>query len=70
MKLKVENKVTDDFINSLSVGGRNRNIEILHIFLRKLKYEGILKISLVSGEQKKVDFFTKKLTGTFYNNNQ
>ena len=59
MILYLDNKGAKDFINSWSIGGRTRHIEVKQYFLRELKEGGILVCKWKSGNEMESDIFTK-----------
>ena len=60
MVLEMDNSGTVDIVNSWSVGGRTRHVDVRNYFLRKLKDQGLLVIRHISGELNNADIFTEK----------
>ncbi len=63
MVLEIDNKGAVDLINSFSVGGRTRHIDVKQCFLRELKESKQLIVNWILGEDNNADMFTKNLDG-------
>ncbi len=63
MILEVNNKGAVDIINSFSVGGRTRHIDVRQCFLRELKEAKQLVVNWIPGSENSADMFTKNLDG-------
>ena len=63
MILQVDNKGAKDLMNTWSVGGRTRHIEVKQYFIRDLKEDGIVTIEWVPSEEMTADIMTKNLGG-------
>ena len=68
MVLEVDNKglVNIDIVNSFSVGGRMRHIDIKQCFLRELKESKQLIVRWIPGTTNNADMFTKNLDGPLF----
>jgi Reverse transcriptase (RNA-dependent DNA polymerase)/Zinc knuckle len=66
MTLKVDNKGAKDFINSWSVGGRTRHIDVRYLFLREAKEKNLVKIEWISSKINPSDLFTKNLNNELF----
>ena len=65
--LEVDNEGAVDLVNSWSVGGRTKHIEVRQYFLRELKENGIINTVWKSGKSNESDLFTKNLSGQDFN---
>jgi hypothetical protein len=52
-----------DLINSFSIGGRTRHIDVQQCFLRELKEAKIMVVTWIPGTENEADMFTKNLDG-------
>jgi hypothetical protein len=66
MVLEVDNKGAIDWVNSWSVGGRMRHIDVRHAFLRDLQEDGILVVRWIAGPENSSDLLTKNLPGPLF----
>jgi hypothetical protein len=66
MVLEVDNKGAIDWVNSWSVGGRMRHIDVRHAFLRDLREDGILVVRWIAGPDNSADLLTKNLPGPLF----
>ncbi len=66
MKLEINNKGKVDLINSFSVGGCTRHIDINQCFLRELKEAKQLVVDWIPGLENNADMFTKNLDGSLF----
>ena len=66
MILEVDNRGAVDIINSFSVGGRTRHINVKQCFLRELKESKQLIVKWISGTQNNADMFIKNLDGPLF----
>jgi hypothetical protein len=67
MILEINNKGAVDIINSFSVGGRTRHIDVRQCFLQELKEAKQLVVNWIPGSENSTDMFTKKLDGPLFN---
>lgn len=63
MILEVDNKGAIDWVNSWTVGGRMRHIDVRHAFLRDLREDGLIEVKWISGLENSSDILTKNLPG-------
>ncbi len=61
MKLEIDNKGAVDLINSFSVEGHTRHIDVKRCFLSELKVARQLVVNWIPGLENSTDIFTKKL---------
>ncbi len=66
MILEMDNKRAVDLINSFSIGGRTRHIDIKQYFLRELKEAKQLIVNWIPGSENSADMFTKNLDGPLF----
>jgi hypothetical protein len=66
MVLEMDNKGAIDLINSFSVGGRTRHIDVKQCFLRELKEAKVLVVKWIAGSENEADMFTKNLDGPLF----
>ncbi len=66
MILEIDNKGAVDIINSFSVGGRTRHINVRQCFLRELKEAKQLVVNWIQGLENSADMFTKNLDGHLF----
>jgi hypothetical protein len=66
MKMEINNKGVVDLINSFSVGGRTRHIDVKQCFLRELKEAKQLVVNWIPGLENSADMFTKNLDGPLF----
>ena len=66
MVLHVDNKGAKDLVNSWSVGGRTRHMDVRYHFLRELKETNIVRVQWVSTHENCTDMFTKNLPGPVF----
>ncbi len=66
MVLEIDNRGVVDLINSFSVGGRTRHIDIKQCFLQELKESKQLIVEWIPGSENNVDIFTKNLDGPLF----
>jgi hypothetical protein len=66
MVLEVDNKGAIDWVNSWSIGGRMRHIDVRHAFLRDLREDGILVVRWIAGPDNSSDLLTKNLPGPLF----
>jgi len=66
MVLEMDNKGAIDLINSFSVGGRTRHIDVKQCFLRELKEAKVLVVKWIVGSENEADMFTKNLDGPLF----
>jgi hypothetical protein len=64
--LETDNKGAVDIINSFSVGGRTRHIEVRQCFLQELKEAKQLVVNWIPGSENSADMFTKNLDGPLF----
>ncbi|KAL7486991.1 hypothetical protein ACHAW6_012592 [Cyclotella cf. meneghiniana] len=62
MVLKMDNAWAVDIVNSWSVGGRTRHMDVCNVFLHELKDQGLLVIKHIPGDTNDADIFTKNVT--------
>ena len=62
----MDNKGAVDLINSFSVGGRTRHIDVKQCFLRELKESKQLIVNWIQGSENNADMFTKNLDGPLF----
>jgi hypothetical protein len=67
MILEMDNSGAVDTANNWSVGGRTLHIDVCNYFLRELKYQGLLVIKHIAGEQNNADIFTKNMMSAIFN---
>ncbi len=63
MTLYLDNSGAKDLMNSWSVGGRTRHVEVKQYFLRELKEYGLIRTAWISGDRNPADVHTKNLSG-------
>ncbi len=63
MVLQMDNKGAVDLINSFSVGGHTRHIDVEQCFLRELKEAKIMVATWIPGTENEADMFAKNLDG-------
>ncbi len=63
MVLQMDNKGAVDLINSFSVGGYTRHIDVQQCFLLERKEAKIMVVTWIPGTENKADMFTKNLDG-------
>ena len=63
MMLQMDNKGAVDLINSFSVGGRTRHVDVRQCFLRELKEAKVMAVTWIPGTENEADMFTKNLDG-------
>ena len=61
MVLEINKREAMDLINSFSVGGRTRHINVKQCFLRELKVAKVLVMKWIAGSENEADMFTKNL---------
>jgi hypothetical protein len=61
IKLEINNKRAIDLLNSWSISGRTKHMEVCYQFLQELKEKGILKIKWIPRSKNNSDLFTKNL---------
>ncbi len=61
MVLEMDNRGAVDLVNSWSIGGRTRHVDVRLYFLHKLKEAGTLVVRWVAGETNDADIHTKNL---------
>jgi hypothetical protein len=66
MILEMDNKGAVDLINSFSIGGRTRHIDIKQCFLRVLKEVKQLIVNWIPVSENNADMFTKILDGPLF----
>jgi hypothetical protein len=66
MVLEMDNRGAINLINSFSVGGRTRYIDVKQCFLRELKEAKILVVKWIPGSENEADIFTKNLGGPIF----
>jgi hypothetical protein len=66
MLLEIDNKGAVNLINSFSVGGRTRHIDVKQCFLRELKESKQLIVKWIPGTENEADMFTKNLDGPVF----
>ncbi len=66
MILEMDNKGAADLLNSFSVGGRTRHIDVKQCFLRELKQAKVLVVKWNPGSENEADIFTKNLDGSLF----
>jgi hypothetical protein len=66
MKLEINNKGAVDLINSFSVGGCTRHINVKQCFLREHKEAKQLVVNWIPGSGNSADMFTKNLDGPLF----
>ena len=66
MVLEMDNRGAIDLINSCSVGGRKRHIDVKQCFLRELKEAKILVVKWIPGSVNEADIFTKNIDGPIF----
>jgi hypothetical protein len=66
MVLEMDNKGAVDLVNSFSVGGCTRHIDIKQCFLGELKEAKVLVVKWIPGSENEADLFTKNLDGPFF----
>ncbi len=66
MVLEMDNRGAINFINSFSVGGCTRHINVKQCFLRELKEAKILVVKWIPGSENEADIFTKNLDGPIF----
>ncbi len=66
MVLEMDNRGAIDLINSFSVGGRTRHINVKQCFLRELKEAKILAVKWIPGSENEADIFMKNLDGPIF----
>jgi hypothetical protein len=63
MVLEMDNREAINLINSFSVGGHTRHIDIKQCFLRELKEAKVLVVKWIAGSENEADIFRKNLDG-------
>ncbi len=66
MILEMDNKGAADLVNSFSVRGRARQIDIKQCFLRRLKEAKVMAVKWIPGSENEADIFTKNLDGSLF----
>ncbi len=66
LKLEIDNKGAVDLINSFSVRGCTRHIDVKQCFLRELKEVKQLLVNWIPGLENSTDMFTKTLDGPIF----
>jgi hypothetical protein len=67
MVLEADSKGAIDWINSWSVSGRMRHIDLRHAFLRDMQREdGMLVVNWIAGPDNSSDILTKNLSGPLF----
>jgi hypothetical protein len=66
MILEINNKGAVDTINSFSVGGCTRHINVRQCFLQELKEAKQLVVNWIPGLENSADMFTKNLDGPLF----
>jgi hypothetical protein len=66
MVLEIDTRGAVDLINSFSVGGRTRHIDIKQCFLQELKESKQLIVEWIPGSENNADMFTKNLDGPLF----
>ena len=64
--IEIDNKGAKDLIDSWSVGGCTRHVEVKMWFLRELKEQGLLKVVYIQSEKNTSDINTKNLEGRLF----
>ena len=67
MVLKMYNSGAVDIVNSWSVGGRTRHVDVCNYFLQELKDQGLLVIKHITGDRNEAGIFTKNATSAIFN---
>ncbi len=63
MVLQMNNKGAVNLINSFSIGGHTRHMDVQQCFLRELKEAKIMVVTWIPGTENEADMFTKNLDG-------
>jgi hypothetical protein len=67
MTAEMDNSGVHDLVNSWSIGGRTRHIDVRMSFLHKLKEEGMVVYKHIPGPETEADIFTKNVdAGTLH----
>jgi hypothetical protein len=66
MILEMDNKGAVDFVNSFSVGGCTRHINVKQCFLQELKEAKVLVVKWIPGSENGAGIFTKNLDGPLF----
>ncbi len=66
MVLEMDNRGAIDLINSFSVGGCMRHIDVKQCFLQELKETKVLVVKWIAGSENEADIFTKNLGGPLF----
>ena len=66
MILEADNKGAIDWINSWSVSGCMRHIDLRHAFLRDMREDGMLTVNWIAGPDNSSDILTKSLLGPLF----
>jgi hypothetical protein len=66
MILEMDNKGAANLVNSFSVGGHTRHINVKQNFLQKLKEAKVLVVKWIPGLENEADIFTKNLDGPLF----
>jgi hypothetical protein len=66
MVLEMDNRGAINLINSFSVGGRTRHIDVKQCFLQELKEAKVLVVKWIAGSENEADIFTKNLDGPLF----
>jgi hypothetical protein len=66
MILEMDNNGAVDLVNSFSVGGHTRHIDVKQCFLQELKEAKVLVVKWIPGSENEADIFTKNLDGPLF----
>ncbi len=66
MILEIDNKGAVDFVNSFSVGGRTRHINVKQCSLQEIKEAKVFVVKWIPGSENEADIFTKNLDGPLF----
>jgi hypothetical protein len=66
MILEMDNKGAVNHVNSFSVGGHTRHINVKQCFLQELKEVKVLVVKWILGSENEADIFTKNLVGPLF----
>lgn len=66
MLLEIDNKGAIDWVNSWSVAGRMRHIDVRECFLRDLREDGLIEVKWIASGDNSSDILTKNLAGPLF----
>jgi hypothetical protein len=64
MLCELDNSGARDLLNSWSVGGQTRHVDVKQFYLREMKEEGLVHFKYIPGPENEADIFTKNVEAT------